>query len=294
MSGNREGHFGPDWPHRDRSRYVRVLQKNVHYQLFGTDGPCILLLHGTGASTHSMRDLAPELANSARVLVLDLPGHGESDMPPASGLTIEGMAERVHELCEAIDFEPEIVVGHSAGAAVGLEMALGTDRMIKTVVGLNAALEPMQGYTIFSPLAKMLFVNPFVPSLFASYARRPHVARRLIEQTGSELDARGLSYYQRLFADRDHVAGALGMMASWDLNALRRRMGMLRSELVLVNALDDRTVPARNAHAQAASVRSGRTITLPEGGHLVHETDPARIAHMIVNLTKSQALRGAA
>ena len=294
MSGNREGRFGPDWPHRDRSRYVRVLQKNVHYQPFGTDGPRILLLHGTGASTHSMRDLAPELANSARVLALDLPGHGESDMPPVPGLTIEGMAERVRQLCEAIDFEPETVVGHSAGAAVGLEMALGTDRTIKTVVGLNAALEPMQGYTIFSPLAKMLFVNPFVPSLFASYARRPNVARRLIEQTGSELDPRGLSYYQRLFADRNHVAGALGMMASWDLNALRRRMGALRSELVLVNALDDRTVPARNAHAPAASVRSGRTITLPKGGHLVHETDAARIAHMIVNLTKSQALRGAA
>ena len=292
MSQSRAGRFGPDWPHRDRSRYHRVAGGEVHVQAFGEGGPSILLLHGTGASTHSMRDLAPALARSAHVLVPDLPGHGESTAARGRP-TIEAMADAIGAVCEASDFTPDVVVGHSAGAAVGVQMALArTD--IARVVGLNGALEPMQGYALFSPLAKLLFVNPFVPSLFATLARREGTARRLIEQTGSNVGEEGIEFYRRLFQHSDHVAGALGMMASWDLDALNRRIGSLRASLILVNAADDPTIPAGNADRQAARVRDGRTIRLPDGGHLVHEERPEEIASLLLQLPELQTLRDVA
>lgn len=275
--------FGPDWPHRDRSRVVRAGGLAWHVQSFGDGGPRLLLLHGTGASTHSWRDLAPLLARRARVLVPDLPGHGATEQARGDGMRLPGMSRRLASLCEAEGFAPDAIVGHSAGAAVAIAAAIEGDLAPRLIVGLNAALQPMQGYALFSPLAKALFVNPLVPSLFSRLGAREGTVRDLLERTGSHLDERGVDLYRRLFADPDHVRGALGMMASWDLEWLQRRLPGLRTHLVLVTAADDGTVPARDAPSHVARVRDGRLVELADGGHLVHEVAPDRVARLVLD-----------
>ncbi|MFY0022431.1 hypothetical protein ABTQ05_21120, partial [Acinetobacter baumannii] len=52
---------GRDWPHRDASRFVDAGRVRFHVQVMGS-GPPLLLIHGTGAATHSWRDVAPLLA----------------------------------------------------------------------------------------------------------------------------------------------------------------------------------------------------------------------------------------
>jgi magnesium chelatase accessory protein len=71
-----------DWPHRTASRFVSAGGIEWHVQVMGK-GPCALLLHGTGASTHSFRDLAPALAPDFSVIAVDLPGHGFTGTPPS-------------------------------------------------------------------------------------------------------------------------------------------------------------------------------------------------------------------
>ena len=299
MRGSRLAALGPDWPNLAHSESVVAHAMGWHVQRFGGWGeaavpggaPSILLLHGTGASTHSFRDLAPLLARHARVLVPDLPGHGGTETPRGDGLTLPGMAKRVAALCDAMGFVPDVIVGHSAGAAVAIEAALSEHLAPRLIVGLNAALKPMQGYALFSPLAKALFVNPLVPMIFARAARREGTARRLLEQTGSRLSGQGVEYYRRLFAMTDHVYGALGMMAGWDLETLQRRLPGLRVPLVLVTAADDGTVPARDAPAHLARVREGRHVALPAGGHLVHEVDPGAIARLLHDAMAEVGLR---
>ena len=63
------------WPHAEISRFHQVGGLRWHVQQMG-EGPPILLIHGTGASTHSWRDLAPLLAERFTVIAADLPGHG--------------------------------------------------------------------------------------------------------------------------------------------------------------------------------------------------------------------------
>ncbi len=63
---------GADWPNRDASRFVRSGRLLWHVQVLG-DGPDLLLLHGTGASTHSVAALARRLAGRFRVIAPDLP-----------------------------------------------------------------------------------------------------------------------------------------------------------------------------------------------------------------------------
>ena len=143
-----------DWPHRDASRFVEVDGLRWHVQLFG-DGPDLLLLHGTGASTHSFRALAPLLAKRFRVIVPDLPGHARTATPSSSRMTVDGMAHSVAGLVAALDARPVLGVGHSAGAAVLVRMALDRRASFAGIVGLNPALMPLAGLLrIMSPMAR--------------------------------------------------------------------------------------------------------------------------------------------
>jgi magnesium chelatase accessory protein len=254
---------GADWPNRQQSAFVTAGGLTWHTQRLGK-GPKLLLLHGTGASTHSFRDLAPLLAGHFELLAPDLPGHAFTDMPAPAGLSLPGMARLVGALLAKLDFRPEMVVGHSAGAAILIEMAL--DRLVQpaAIVSLNGALVPIRGASLFSPLAKLLFLNPLVPRLFAWRALSHDATRRVMDGTGSTLDRRGLELYQRLFRSPNHVSGTLGMMANWDLHALQSRIRTLDVRLVLVSAANDRAIPPGDADiiARPGPQRAGR----PPGG----------------------------
>lgn len=285
MSRPRWAVEGRDWPNRACSRFVDVGRMRFHVQLMGV-GPAVLLLHGTGAATHSWRALAPLLAAHATVIAPDLPGHGFTTGRPAGGMGMAAMARAIGELLGALDMQPRMIVGHSAGAAIAIRMALDGVANPAAIVGLNAALLPFPGLAaaLFPTMARLLFVNPFAPHIFARMARVPgETGRFLARSTGSHIDAEGVRCYERLLATSDHCAGAIGMMANWDLEALKRDLPRLLTRLLLVHGQGDRAIPIATAREAAAMVDGARLLTLPRLGHLAHEEQPAELAAIIRN-----------
>ncbi len=182
----------------------------------------MLLLHGTGASTHSWRSVLPKLASRFHVVALDLPGHAFTDLPSAGGLGLSGMSARVALLMRDIGVEPQWGVGHSAGAAVLARMSLDGSANLRRIVSVNGAFVPLFGAAglVMPALARIVTHVPFVPDFLAWRGGDPRAVARLLISTGSHLDAEGLALYHRLFETRAHVAAALGMMAEWDLPGL--------------------------------------------------------------------------
>ena len=287
MSGRAERRMAQldrDWPNRDASRFVKAAGITWHVQEFGDSArPAVLLVHGTGAATHSWRDLAPLLARDFRVVAMDLPGHGFTDKPAMRHLALPAMAHALAQLTAALDAAPAITVGHSAGAAILARMVLDGLIAPRALVSLNGAFLPFQGVAgkVFRPVARLMAANPLVPRLFASRARRPEVLDRLVGNTGSTLDAAGVAIYGRLAGDHRHVAGALAMMAAWDLEPLARDLQNLPCRLLLVVGAFDRTVPPSNAQRVARLVPGARVATLERLGHLAHEEAPDRVAALI-------------
>ena len=105
MSAPRWEVEGRDWPNRAHSRFVDAGRLRWHVQVWG-EGPVLLLLHGTGAATHSWRALAPLLAEHFTVVAPDLPGHGFTTGGPAGGLAMPAMARAVGELLRTMDLAP--------------------------------------------------------------------------------------------------------------------------------------------------------------------------------------------
>jgi magnesium chelatase accessory protein len=273
---------GRNWPNRRFSRFLTAGGMRWHVQVMGS-GPTLMLLHGSGAATHSWRDVAPILARDFTVIAPDLPGHGFSETPSGDGLSLPGMARRLGRLLDILETRPRLVVGHSAGAAIALRMQLDGRLGPSRLVSLNGALQPFPGISghIFPAMAKLLFLNPFAIELFAMRARQPDAIARLIESTGSKIDPAGLEDYKRLLQTNGHIAGALGMMASWDLRPLVADLPKLSVPLTLIAADNDRAVPPRVADSIKALLPRSRLIRLPDLGHLAHEEAPGRVAEIV-------------
>lgn len=274
---------GRDWPNRASSRFVDAGRLRWHVQVIG-EGPTLLLLHGTGAATHSWRALAPLLATRFTVVAPDLPGHGFTSGRPVGGLAMPAMARAVGELMRALALEPGVIAGHSAGAAIAIRMALDGIAGPAAIVGLDAALLPFPGLgaKLFPTLARLLFVNPLAPHFFARLGRtRGETARFLLRSTGSRIDAAGIGFYERLFSTPGHCAGAITMMADWDLAALKRDLPRLRARLLLIHGVADAAIPLANAREAAALVGGAQVITLAGLGHLAHEERPENVAAII-------------
>jgi magnesium chelatase accessory protein len=281
---------GLDWPNRDASRFVEAGGLRWHLQRLGGGEP-LLLIHGTGASTHSWRDLAPLLARRFDVIAPDLPGHGFTGSPGAEHLSLPGMAAAVAALLAAIEVRPRWVVGHSAGAAILARMCLDGSIAPQALISLNGALLPLSGlrHPAFAPVARLFVSNPVMPRLFAWQAGHPAVFARMLEQTGSRLDERGVELYRRLASRSAHIATALDMMARWDVRSLERELPRLATPLVLVSGGRDRMIPPSHAESVHRLVPSARLVTLPDVGHLAHEERPEEIAALIGSVCAAAA-----
>jgi magnesium chelatase accessory protein len=170
-----------DWPNRAASRIVETPGIRWHVQIAGS-GPPLLLLHGTGASTHSWAELIPHLSRQFTVVAPDLPGQGFTRITGRRDVSMTGMARALRELLNTLALEPLHAVGHSAGAALLARMSLDGQLDPHSIVAINGAFVPFGGVVtrLFAPLAKLLTLNPFVPQLFAWSASDRAAVERLL------------------------------------------------------------------------------------------------------------------
>lgn len=279
---------GKDWPNREASRFVDAGGYRWHVQEAG-EGPVCLLLHGTGAATHSWRDLLPLLTLHYRVIAIDLPGHGFTKTNVGRKVTLEGMAQSVAAVLDDMKVQPDLIVGHSAGVAIGAQLLLDRKWHIP-LIGFTPALMPFPGLAarLFPSLAKIIFTNPFTGVIFSRIAStQGETGKFLRRSTGSDIDAAGEQYYTRLFSKSGHCDGALRMMANWRLVPLRDRLGELAAQVLLVYASKDAAIKSADILQAAALIPGCETREMADLGHLAHEEDPMQAAQIITEFAKA-------
>jgi magnesium chelatase accessory protein len=247
-----------------------------HVVVSGT-GPALLLLHGTGASAHSwdpmwdaMRD---SLAASHTVIAPDLPGHGRTSAltQPA---TLPAMSRAVAALCTALGVAPVAIVGHSAGVAIALDMVAIGLASPRAIIGFGAALVPPDRVyrEWFAPVVAPIATSSLAARIGAALGAQPALSDLVLGAASSTLPAAQRDAYRALFASPSHVAGALAMMAAWDLAALLDRLAIASlPPTTLVHGTRDAFVPLVALRATVASLPAVTIVPWEGAGHLLHE-----------------------
>ena len=99
---------------------MNIKNVKLNYIDYGTD-TCgtILLLHGWGQNIEMMKSLGDAYSNDYRILIMDLPGFGDS-MEPDFAWDVPDYVEMVHEFLNELKVEDVIIMGHSYGGKIGL------------------------------------------------------------------------------------------------------------------------------------------------------------------------------
>jgi magnesium chelatase accessory protein len=283
------------------------------------DTAWVLLLHGTGASVHSWNAIVPSLAERAHVVLCDLPGHGgtvRSDAMRVDGeqLSLDAMTRALDALVRVLRAElPEatrpalFVVGHSAGAALALSLALSRTRPlgayeaagvppsryhdeVTAVLGVNPALVPPPDVLLHGvlPWLTPMLETPWLVSVFDGLGRsgfgqgvREHAIDAVLSATGSLVDQSVRHAYHALFQRPAHAYAVLQMMANWNLASLLAHLPGLGVPVTLLAAHDDPWVP-RDALERVTRMLPRREWCETTGGHLLPEARPGEVAQVIL------------
>jgi pimeloyl-ACP methyl ester carboxylesterase len=109
---------------------------SVRFQKTG-GGPPLLLIHTIRTQLEYFRSLAPLLARSHTVYVIDLPGHGHSPIDPSANFDEPYFRRAIVRVIEALDLSDVTIVGESIGGALALTVAASLPQRVKRVFAIN-------------------------------------------------------------------------------------------------------------------------------------------------------------
>jgi pimeloyl-ACP methyl ester carboxylesterase len=241
--------------------------------------PAAVLLHGNGATIEDMLSsgLVDRLAEGRRVIAVDRPGYGYSERPRGRAWTAKRQADLVAGALRQLGEAGAVVLGHSWGCSVAVQLALRHPDLVSglvleggyfyplpriDVIGMSAPAIPVLGdvmrHTLSPPLSRLLwprFVRKIfgpapVPSKWEGFPRemalRPSQLRAAAEES------------------------ALMIPGAW---AAQGRYGEIRVPVAILAGAGDRMVTP-----DAQSARLHRAIPqstyreVPGTGHMVHQT----------------------
>lgn len=264
-------------------------------------GPQLLLLHGTGSSLKTWQACLPGLAPHFSLLVPDLPGHGGTEGFADRQASLPRMAAALGDLLAAMNWQPELVAGHSAGAAVMVQMCLdGQLTGVRGLLAVNGALQPLPGLLgkVAPAVAKLAARTAWLPNWVTRHSGQPGALKHLIASTGSHLDEIGVQHYRELLQRPEHVRGVLDMLAGWRLEDLQARLPELRlppgAQLWLAAGLADRTVAPVQSVELSRWLPGASFHALPGLGHLAQEEAPEAINALLLALHARTGDRGSA
>ncbi|RZL36410.1 MAG: alpha/beta fold hydrolase [Rubrivivax sp.] len=252
------------------------------------EAPGLLLLHGTGSSLQSWAGCLPGLAEHFSLLVPDLPGHGGSEGFADRQATLPRMAAAVGGLLAVLGWQPTLVAGHSAGAAVMVQLCLDGHAQPRGLLSINGALQPLPGLlgAVAPAVARLASRSAWLPGWVARHASQPRALGHLIASTGSRIEGVGVEHYRELLRQPEHLRGVLDMLAAWRLDELQARLHELTVPLWLAAGLADRTVAPVQAVELARRLRGASFHALPGLGHLAHEEAPERVKALLLELSR--------
>jgi pimeloyl-ACP methyl ester carboxylesterase len=164
--------------------YAHVNDLDMYYEIHG-EGPPLILLHGAYMTIDLMGPLLPGLAETRRVIAVELQGHGRTadvDRP----MSYEQMADDTAALARHLGLESTDVVGYSMGGAAALQMAIRHGELVRRLVVLSASFRydgmPEVAREMFPTITPEMFAGSPIEQAYKQIAPNPDDFPRLVEK----------------------------------------------------------------------------------------------------------------
>jgi pimeloyl-ACP methyl ester carboxylesterase len=267
-----------DW--RAHQHWIRIDGSLVNYVEMGS-GPPLVFIHGLSGSWQNWLENIPYFARHHRVVALDLPGFGASEMPREQ-ITIKGYGAFVDRFLDALGIECAPIVGNSMGGYIAAEVAIAFGTRVEKLVLVSAAgissqeLRDERALAVLRRSRTILAMSTgWMATRSDTLTRRPAVRRalmRLVAAHGDQLPA-------PLVAEQLRGSGKPGFVDA--LDALTNypivdRLERITAPTLIVWGQDDPLIPVRDAAVFQEHIENARTLLYEDTGHVAMFERPAR------------------
>ncbi|WP_299729464.1 alpha/beta hydrolase [uncultured Tateyamaria sp.] len=226
------------------------------------DGPTILLIHGVGLRAEAWGAQIDALGSSDHVVAVDVPGHGSS-----AGLRVAPDLSAYTETIAKCLTGPTVVIGHSFGAMIALDLAMSHTDHVAGVAALNAIYRrPPDARTAVMARARSLdgvtIADPTAP-LDRWFGPDPSPERAACENWLLNVDPAGYKAAYSVFAQEDGPADT----------ALR---SLPCPALFMTGAAEPNSTPEMS-RAMAALAPNGRAVVIPGAAHMMPMTHAEQV-----------------
>jgi pimeloyl-ACP methyl ester carboxylesterase len=244
---------------------------DIVYAALGS-GPVVVCAHNLLSERHGFLELAGLLAPRARVLLVDLRGHGDS-RHTRRGYTVAELAGDLAGVIEGERAAPAIVVGTSLGAAAAVELALSRPQQVRGLVLLAANPRPaaLSDHLTFGAVRAVVRALGPGPVLSTLLDR--------LHAPGSPARSRSAAHIRAM--ERKDMSRAIAAWAGRP--ALLGRLGALKLPVRVVAGGADTSCPRDACAALAAELGTDLRV-LDGAGHTIHAERPAEVAAIVGEL----------
>jgi pimeloyl-ACP methyl ester carboxylesterase len=280
--GGRSEWLDIDW--REHRRQISLGGKRVNYAEMGS-GPALLFVHGLGAMWQCFLENIPDLARDHRVIAMDLPGFGHSEMPDWD-ISIEAYAQWMCEFSDELGVDSATVVGNSMGGFIGAEMAIKHPERVERLALVSAAIF-WQEYRRAKPLLTLARATDAAGARAAVAVSRAGAMRPRLRHAA--LAAAGVRYPHLLSREMQiemirtarRTSGfvpALGALASYPLREELPRIG---APTLVVWGAHDTLVGVKHAWETSRLIPNSETVIFERTGHEAMIERPARFNRVL-------------
>ena len=238
---------------------------------------CVVLLHGYLESMLVWDDFVPLLSKQARVVTLDLPGHGISEVK-GEVHTMEYLARVIRDALQAIGIERAVIVGHSMGGYVALAFVEAYPEMCDGVVLFSSTPNPDTEQKRENRRREIALVRAGKKDALARVAPEAGFAADNRRRMKDYID--DLTEQVAMTEDEGIVALLNGMIERPDRNEMLRKSAV--RQLFVFGRKDD-YIPVETAESLAASHPQARVEWLDNSGHMGFLEEPERSAEILLD-----------
>jgi pimeloyl-ACP methyl ester carboxylesterase len=267
-----------DWEaHR---RWVEVDGRWVNLIDIG-EGPAVIFIHGLAGCWQNWLENLPFFARNHRVIAVDLPGFGESEMP-AETITISNYARIVDAVLDAIDVDSGVIVGNSMGGFIGAEMAIHFPARVERLCLVGAAglsienLRTQRKRGLRHRAENVVFFNlAWIATRSPALTARPHLRRLILMLVAAHPERLPGPLTAELVrgAGKDGFSPALDALCSYPI---RDRLGEIACPTLIVWGDKDLLVPVKDAAEFERLIPDSRKVIYTDTGHVPMLERPAR------------------
>lgn len=246
----------------------------------------ILLIHGFGASTYTWRRIAPPLAETHRVIAVDLKGFGQSDKPFDERYSIFDQAELLKQLIVGNDLRDLTLVGHSFGGGVALLLALDDDPRLEGRISKLVLLDtiayaqdiPVSFRMLNMPVVSHLGVRMLPPAVQARLALRiAYLDNSKIEDEEVEMYAAPL----RTAAGKHAIIHSARQIIPEGLEEISERYKTITVPTLIGWCDHDRIVPLDVGLKLRRTLPNAHLKIIDDCGHMPQEEQPEATLELI-------------